>query len=82
MFPAFKEKPLLPPSQAQAALQDSPPAKYSYKSSIWNLFRNVPFVLLLVTYGKWRGARVTTHLRAPRILLIATSGWNIDEVGS
>ncbi|KAH0510490.1 Feline leukemia virus subgroup C receptor-related protein 1 [Microtus ochrogaster] len=48
---AFKEKPLLPPSQAQAALQDSPPAKYSYKSSIWNLFRNAPFVLLLVSYG-------------------------------
>ncbi|XP_075845588.1 choline/ethanolamine transporter FLVCR1 [Microtus pennsylvanicus] len=53
---AFKEKPLLPPSQAQAALQDSPPAKYSYKSSIWNLFRNVPFVLLLVSYGIMTGA--------------------------
>nr|XP_048295383.1 feline leukemia virus subgroup C receptor-related protein 1 [Myodes glareolus] len=53
---AFKEKPLLPPSQAQAALQASLPAKYSYKNSIWNLFRNVPFVLLLVSYGIMTGA--------------------------
>lgn len=30
--------------------------KYSYKSSIWNLFRNVPFVLLLVSYGIMTGA--------------------------
>lgn len=53
MFPVFKERPLLPPSQAQAALRDSPPAEYSYKTSIWNLFRNIPFVLLLISYGKW-----------------------------
>lgn len=53
MFPAFKEKPQYPPSQARAALQDSPPEEYSYKKSIWNLFKNIPFVLLLITYGKW-----------------------------
>ncbi|XP_006972152.4 choline/ethanolamine transporter FLVCR1 [Peromyscus maniculatus bairdii] len=52
----FKERPLLPPSQAQAALRDSPPAEYSYKTSIWNLFRNIPFVLLLISYGIMTGA--------------------------
>lgn len=53
MFPAFKEKPNYPPSQAQAALQDGPPGEYSYKKSIRNLFKNIPFVLLLISYGKW-----------------------------
>ncbi|EPY74398.1 feline leukemia virus subgroup C receptor-related protein 1 [Camelus ferus] len=48
--PSFKEKPQYPPSQAQAVLQDSPPEKYSYVKSIRNLFKNTPFVLLLVTY--------------------------------
>lgn len=52
-FPAFKEKPRYPPSRAQAAIQDSPPAEYSYKNSIMNLFKNIPFVLLLITYGEW-----------------------------
>lgn len=53
MFPAFKEKPQYPPSQAQAAIQDSSPEEYSYEKSIRNLFKNIPFVLLLITYGKW-----------------------------
>ncbi|XP_062066305.1 heme transporter FLVCR1 [Lepus europaeus] len=53
---AFKEKPQYPPSQAQAALRDSPPEEYSYKKSIRNLFKNIPFVLLLVTYGIMTGA--------------------------
>ncbi|XP_036090385.1 feline leukemia virus subgroup C receptor-related protein 1 isoform X1 [Rousettus aegyptiacus] len=53
---AFKEKPHYPPSQAQAALQDSPPKEYSYKKSIRNLFKNMPFVLLLIAYGIMTGA--------------------------
>ncbi|KAF3823312.1 hypothetical protein GH733_010748 [Mirounga leonina] len=53
---AFKEKPQYPPSQAQAVLQKSSPAEYSYKKSIRNLFRNIPFVLLLITYGIITGA--------------------------
>ncbi|XP_049625782.1 feline leukemia virus subgroup C receptor-related protein 1 [Suncus etruscus] len=52
---AFREKPKYPPSQAQAALQDSPP-DFSYGRSIMNLFRNVPFVLLLISYGIMTGA--------------------------
>ncbi|KAM4814993.1 choline/ethanolamine transporter FLVCR1-like [Thomomys bottae] len=53
---AFKEKPPYPPSEAQAALPDSPPAQYSYLKSIKNLFKNIPFVLLLITYGIMTGA--------------------------
>ncbi|KAM6166087.1 choline/ethanolamine transporter FLVCR1 [Erethizon dorsatum] len=53
---AFKEKPPYPPSQAQAALQKSPPEEYSYKKSIRNLFKNIPFVLLLISYGIMTGA--------------------------
>ncbi|KAM5295270.1 choline/ethanolamine transporter FLVCR1 isoform 3-T3 [Glossophaga mutica] len=53
---AFKEKPDHPPSQAQAALQDAPPGEYSYKKSIRNLFKNIPFVLLLISYGIMTGA--------------------------
>uniref|UniRef100_A0A8C3T5B9 FLVCR heme transporter 1 n=1 Tax=Chelydra serpentina TaxID=8475 RepID=A0A8C3T5B9_CHESE len=42
--------------QAQAVLQDVPPEDYSYKQSIINLFRNIPFVLLLISYGMMTGA--------------------------
>ncbi|XP_050806187.1 feline leukemia virus subgroup C receptor-related protein 1 [Gopherus flavomarginatus] len=52
----FDEKPKFPPSQAQAVLQDVPPEDYSYKQSIINLFRNIPFVLLLISYGMMTGA--------------------------
>ncbi|XP_041029430.1 choline/ethanolamine transporter FLVCR1 isoform X2 [Cetorhinus maximus] len=51
----FKEKPPLPPSQSQAVLLDTPD-EYSYKQSIINLFRNVPFVLLLLSYGILTGS--------------------------
>ncbi|CAH2254410.1 feline leukemia virus subgroup C receptor-related 1 [Pelobates cultripes] len=51
----FKEKPKVPPSQSQAVLQDNSPDDYSYKVSILNLFKNVPFVLLLVSYGIMTG---------------------------
>ncbi|XP_033000688.1 feline leukemia virus subgroup C receptor-related protein 1 [Lacerta agilis] len=52
----FKEKPKYPPSQSQAVLLDVSPDDYSYKQSMINLFRNVPFVLLLVSYGIMTGA--------------------------
>ncbi|KAM4771730.1 choline/ethanolamine transporter FLVCR1 [Rhinophrynus dorsalis] len=52
----FKEKPKIPPSQSQAVLQDGPPDEYSYRLSIVNLFKNVPFVLLLISYGIMTGS--------------------------
>ncbi|XP_032881210.1 feline leukemia virus subgroup C receptor-related protein 1 isoform X1 [Amblyraja radiata] len=51
----FKDKPPLPPSQSQAVLLDNPD-EYSYKQSIINLFKNVPFVLLLLSYGILTGS--------------------------
>uniref|UniRef100_A0A4W3IB16 FLVCR choline and heme transporter 1 n=1 Tax=Callorhinchus milii TaxID=7868 RepID=A0A4W3IB16_CALMI len=47
----FKEKPPLPPSNAQALVLDSLRVDYSYKQSVINLFKNVPFILLLLSYG-------------------------------
>ncbi|XP_053316073.1 feline leukemia virus subgroup C receptor-related protein 1 [Spea bombifrons] len=51
----FKEKPKIPPSQSQA-FKDSPSEGSSYKVSIVNLFKNVPFVLLLISYGIMTGS--------------------------
>ncbi|CAK6979357.1 feline leukemia virus subgroup C receptor-related protein 1 [Scomber scombrus] len=52
----IKDRPPLPPSQAQAVLPDSPPEDYSYKKSIVNLVKNKAFVLLLVSYGIMTGS--------------------------
>ncbi|KAJ7422995.1 Feline leukemia virus subgroup C receptor-related protein 1 [Pitangus sulphuratus] len=46
----FEEKPKYPPSHSQAVLLTKPPEDYSYKQSITNLFKNTPFVLLLISY--------------------------------
>ncbi|XP_042246077.1 feline leukemia virus subgroup C receptor-related protein 1 [Thunnus albacares] len=52
----IKDRPPLPPSQAQAVLPDSPPEDYSYKKSIINLVMNKAFVLLLISYGIMTGS--------------------------
>ncbi|XP_034018395.1 feline leukemia virus subgroup C receptor-related protein 1 [Thalassophryne amazonica] len=52
----IKDRPLLPPSQAQAVLPDCPPDDYSYRQSITNLMMNKAFVLLLITYGIMTGS--------------------------
>ncbi|KAJ8270673.1 hypothetical protein GJAV_G00117870 [Gymnothorax javanicus] len=52
----IKDRPPLPPSQAQAVLPNGPPEDYSYKQSIINLFRSKPFFLLLISYGILTGS--------------------------
>lgn len=52
----IKDRPLRPPSQAQAVLSDSLPEDYSYRQSIYNLVKNKAFVLLLISYGILTGA--------------------------
>ncbi|XP_029352413.1 choline/ethanolamine transporter FLVCR1 isoform X2 [Echeneis naucrates] len=52
----IKDRPPLPPSQAQAVLPDSTPEDYSYRQSIINLMKNKPFVLLLISYGIMTGS--------------------------
>ncbi|XP_028676336.1 feline leukemia virus subgroup C receptor-related protein 1 [Erpetoichthys calabaricus] len=52
----FQEKPPLPPSQSQAVLPAWTPEGYSYRQSMKNLFKNIPFVLLIISYGIMTGA--------------------------
>ncbi|XP_064919968.1 heme transporter FLVCR2 isoform X7 [Columba livia] len=47
----FKEKPLHPPSRAQALVQSRTTEEYSYVQSIRRLLHNANFLLLMVTYG-------------------------------
>ncbi|XP_077619323.1 choline/ethanolamine transporter FLVCR1 [Crocuta crocuta] len=75
---AFKEKPQYPPSKAQAALQKNPPADYSYKKSIRNLFRNVPFVLLLITYGIMTGAFYSVSTLLNQMILTYYKGEEVN----
>uniref|UniRef100_A0A8C0C9Y5 FLVCR heme transporter 1 n=1 Tax=Balaenoptera musculus TaxID=9771 RepID=A0A8C0C9Y5_BALMU len=75
---AFKEKPQYPPSQAQAVLQDSPPGEYSYVKSIRNLFKNIPFVLLLITYGIMTGAFYSVSTLLNQIILTYYEGEEVN----
>ncbi|XP_004424954.1 PREDICTED: feline leukemia virus subgroup C receptor-related protein 1 [Ceratotherium simum simum] len=75
---AFKEKPRYPPSQAQAAIQDSSPEKYSYKKSIRNLFKNIPFVLLLITYGIMTGAFYSVSTLLNQMILTYYEGEEVN----
>nr|KAF6316027.1 FLVCR heme transporter 1 [Pipistrellus kuhlii] len=75
---AFKEKPRYPPSRAQAAIQDSPPAEYSYKNSIMNLFKNIPFVLLLITYGIMTGAFYSVSTLLNQMILTYYKGEEVN----
>lgn len=52
----IKNRPPLPPSQAQAVLPHCPLEDYSYGKSIVNLIKNKAFVLLLVSYGILTGS--------------------------
>ncbi|KAM4522200.1 choline/ethanolamine transporter flvcr2b isoform 4-T4 [Odontesthes bonariensis] len=47
----FQERPIIPPTQAQATARSIPPEQYSYMASILRLLRNKPFILLIITYG-------------------------------
>ncbi|KAI5168876.1 feline leukemia virus subgroup C receptor-related protein 1 [Manis pentadactyla] len=75
---AFKEKPQYPPSQAQAVLKDSPPEEYSYKKSIQNLFKNIPFVLLLITYGIMTGAFYSVSTLLNQMILTYYEGEEVN----
>ncbi|XP_075386289.1 choline/ethanolamine transporter FLVCR1 [Tenrec ecaudatus] len=75
---AFKEKPPHPPSQAQAALQRSPPEDYSYKKSIKNLFKNIPFVLLLISYGIMTGSFYSVSTLLNQMILAYYEGEEVN----
>ncbi|KAM7054890.1 choline/ethanolamine transporter FLVCR1 isoform 1-T1 [Molossus nigricans] len=75
---AFKEKPQYPPSPAQAAIQDSSPKEYSYKESIRNLFKNISFVLLLITYGIMTGAFYSVSTLLNQMILTYYKGEEVN----
>ncbi|XP_066550173.1 choline/ethanolamine transporter flvcr2a isoform X2 [Amia ocellicauda] len=47
----FQEKPPIPPTQAQVAMRNVPEEDYSYIQSILRLLRNMPFIILIISYG-------------------------------
>ncbi|KAG9336471.1 hypothetical protein JZ751_002818 [Albula glossodonta] len=47
----FQERPKIPPTQAQVVARSIPPEEYSYMASILRLLRNIPFILLIISYG-------------------------------
>ncbi|XP_019911943.1 feline leukemia virus subgroup C receptor-related protein 2 isoform X2 [Esox lucius] len=47
----FQERPVFPPTRAQATARLVPLEQYSYSASILRLLRNKPFILLIITYG-------------------------------
>ncbi|KAG8123251.1 hypothetical protein E2320_019226 [Naja naja] len=74
----FKEKPKYPPSQSQAVLLDPSPKDHSYKQSILNLFRNVPFILLLISYGIMTGAFYSVSTLLNQMILTHYAGEEIN----
>ncbi|XP_036613867.1 feline leukemia virus subgroup C receptor-related protein 1 [Trichosurus vulpecula] len=74
---AFKEKPPFPPSESQAVLQHSPP-EYSYKQSIMNLFKNIPFVLLLISYGIMTGSFYSVSTLLNQMILTYHEGEEVS----
>ncbi|XP_072503974.1 choline/ethanolamine transporter FLVCR1 [Notamacropus eugenii] len=74
---AFKERPPYPPSESQAVLQHNPP-EYSYKQSIMNLFKNTPFVLLLISYGIMTGAFYSVSTLLNQMILTYHEGEEVS----
>ncbi|XP_075719430.1 choline/ethanolamine transporter FLVCR1 isoform X2 [Rhinoderma darwinii] len=74
----FKEKPKIPPSQSQAVLQGCSPDQYSYKQSIINLFKNVPFVLLLISYGIMTGSFYSVSTLLNQMITVHYEGEEVN----
>ncbi|XP_063159404.1 heme transporter FLVCR1 [Candoia aspera] len=74
----FQEKPKYPPSQSQAVLLNPSPKDHSYKQSILNLFRNVPFILLLISYGIMTGAFYSVSTLLNQMILTHYEGEEIN----
>uniref|UniRef100_A0A3B4ETU2 Choline/ethanolamine transporter FLVCR1 n=1 Tax=Pundamilia nyererei TaxID=303518 RepID=A0A3B4ETU2_9CICH len=77
----IKDRPPLPPSQAQAVLPDSPPEDYSYKQSILNLVKNKAFVLLLITYGIMTGSFYSVSTLLNQMIMACYEELNAGRIG-
>ncbi|MED6291067.1 Feline leukemia virus subgroup C cellular receptor, partial [Characodon lateralis] len=79
----IKDRPPLPPSQAQAVLPGSLLEDYSYRQSIINLIKNKAFVLLLISYGILTGSfySISTLLNQIIIKHFADQELNAGRIG-
>ncbi|MFT7803049.1 feline leukemia virus subgroup C receptor-related protein 1 [Arapaima gigas] len=75
----IKDKPPEPPSRSQAVLRDDGPLKdYSYKQSIFNLFKNKAFVLLLISYGVMTGSFYSVSTLLNQMILAHYEGQELN----
>ncbi|XP_055042528.2 heme transporter FLVCR1 [Misgurnus anguillicaudatus] len=74
----IKDKPPLPPSKAQAVLCETPDEDYSYKKSIINLFKNKPFILLLISYGIMTGTFYSVSTLLNRMIITHYPGEELN----
>uniref|UniRef100_A0A3P8T9S4 Choline/ethanolamine transporter FLVCR1 n=1 Tax=Amphiprion percula TaxID=161767 RepID=A0A3P8T9S4_AMPPE len=77
----IKDRPPLPPSQAQAVLPDCPPEDYSYKQSIINLIKNKAFILLLVSYGIMTGSFYSVSTLLNQMIMACYEELNAGRIG-
>ncbi|XP_066533611.1 feline leukemia virus subgroup C receptor-related protein 1 isoform X1 [Hoplias malabaricus] len=74
----IQDRPPLPPSPAQAILPTSPAEDYSYKKSIISLFKNKPFILLLLSYGIMTGSFYSVSTLLNQIIITYYPGEEIN----
>nr|XP_008120443.1 PREDICTED: feline leukemia virus subgroup C receptor-related protein 2 isoform X1 [Anolis carolinensis] len=74
----FQEKPPYPPSRAQAMIHLAAPEEYSYLQSIVRLFRNVNFVLLIVSYGLNTGCFYALSTMLNRMVVLNYPGEELN----
>ncbi|XP_061467774.1 heme transporter FLVCR2 isoform X2 [Rhineura floridana] len=74
----FQKKPPYPPSRAQALIHSAAPEEYSYMQSIIHLFRNVNFVLLIVTYGLNTGCFYALSTLLNRMVMLHYPGEDLN----
>ncbi|XP_051511864.1 feline leukemia virus subgroup C receptor-related protein 1-like isoform X1 [Myxocyprinus asiaticus] len=74
----IKDRPPMPSSKAQAVLSGNPSEEYSYKKSIINLFKNKPFLLLLISYGIMTGSFYSVSTLLNQIIIYHYLGEEIN----
>ncbi|XP_041475060.1 feline leukemia virus subgroup C receptor-related protein 2-like [Lytechinus variegatus] len=72
----YQDKPPMPPSKAKYDSQKSTEGR-SYKESIISLFKNVPFVLLLITYGVNVGSFYAISTLLNQVILSEFPGYEV-----
>ncbi|CAO2586969.1 Feline leukemia virus subgroup C receptor-related protein 2 [Lemmus lemmus] len=74
----FKEKPKYPPSRAQSLSYALASTDASYLSSIIRLFKNLNFVLLVITYGLNAGAFYALSTLLNRMVILHFPGEEVN----